>query len=56
MNNKRTPSKTAQALALVESGTATVRQAAKMLDISPQSIYRLMRYRKDNPPCPTCGR
>jgi molybdopterin/thiamine biosynthesis adenylyltransferase len=49
-------SKTAQALELVQSGQATVRQAAAQFNITPQSIYRLMAYRKDNPPCPTCGR
>jgi molybdopterin/thiamine biosynthesis adenylyltransferase len=49
-------SKTAQALELVQSGQATLRQAAAQFNITPQSIYRLMAYRKDNPPCPTCGR
>jgi transposase-like protein len=56
MSNTRPISKTAQALALVQSGQASVREAAKQHNISPQSVYRLMRYRRDNPPCPVCGR
>jgi tRNA(Ile2) C34 agmatinyltransferase TiaS len=52
----RQKSKTAQALELVQSGQMTVRQAAAQFNITPQSVYRLMAYRKDNPPCPTCGR
>jgi molybdopterin/thiamine biosynthesis adenylyltransferase len=49
-------SKTTQALELVQSGQATVRQAAAQFNITPQAIYRLMAYRRVNPACPTCGR
>ena len=49
------PSRTAQALQLVQQGMS-VRNAAAIHDITPQSIYRLMAYRINNPTCPVCGR
>lgn len=49
------PSRTAQALQLVQQGMS-VRNAAAIHDITPQSIYRLMAYRMNNPACPVCGR
>lgn len=49
------PSRTAQALQLVTEGMS-VRNAAAIYEITPQSIYRLMAYRKSNPACPVCGR
>lgn len=49
------PSRTAQALQHVLDGMS-VRNAAAIFDITPQSIYRLMAYRKSNPACPVCGR
>lgn len=52
---KRKPSRTAQALDRVNEGMS-VRNAAAIYDITPQSIYRLMAYRKNNPACPVCGR
>ena len=48
-------SRTAQALQLVTEGMS-VRNAAAIYDITPQSIYRLIAYRKNNPACPVCGR
>ena len=48
-------SRTAQALQLVTDGMS-VRNAAAIFEITPQSIYRLMAYRKKNPACPVCGR
>ena len=56
MTKKRPPSKTAQALEQVNAKAMTVREAAQHFNITPQAIYRLMAYRKDNPPCPMCGR
>lgn len=52
---KREPSRTAAAMQLVNDGMS-VRNAAAIYDITPQSIYRLMTYRKNNPACPVCGR
>lgn len=49
------PSRTAQALQLVQQGMS-VRNAAAIHDITPQSIYRLMAYRMNNPACPVCGK
>jgi molybdopterin/thiamine biosynthesis adenylyltransferase len=49
------PSRTAQALHAVNEGMS-VRNAALVYAITPQSIYRLMAYRKSNPACPVCGR
>lgn len=49
------PSRTAQALQHVLDGMS-VRNAAAIFDITPQSIYRLMAYRKSNPACPVCGK
>jgi molybdopterin/thiamine biosynthesis adenylyltransferase len=49
------PSRTAQALQLVTDGMS-VRNAAAIYEITPQSIYRLMAYRKSNPACPVCGK
>lgn len=48
-------SRTSQALQLVTDGMS-VRNAAAIFEITPQSIYRLMAYRKKNPACPVCGR
>jgi transposase len=49
------PSRTAQALHHVNQGMS-VRNAAVIFEISPQSIYRLIAYRKNNPACPVCGK
>lgn len=49
------PSRTAQALQLVQQGMS-VRNAANIYNITPQSIYRLIAYRIKNPVCPVCGR
>lgn len=49
------PSRTAQALQLVQQGMS-VRNAAAVHNITPQSIYRLMAYRINNPTCPVCGK
>lgn len=54
-NKPKEPSRTAQALQLVTEGMS-VRNAAAIYAITPQSIYRLMAYRKNNPACPVCGR
>jgi transposase len=54
-DHQKKPSRTAQALALVNEGMS-IRNAAVIHDISPQSIYRLMAYRRNNPPCPVCGK
>jgi molybdopterin/thiamine biosynthesis adenylyltransferase len=54
-DHKKKPSRTAQALHAVSEGMS-VRNAALVYDISPQSIYRLMAYRRENPPCPVCGK
>lgn len=51
----RKPSRTAAAMQLVNDGMS-VRNAAAIYDITPQSIYRLMAYRKNKPACPVCGR
>lgn len=48
-------SRTAEALEHVHNGMS-VRNAAAIFDITPQSIYRLMAYRKSNPACPVCGK
>lgn len=53
--SKRPPTRTAQALALVQQGM-TVRKAAAQCNVSPQAVYRLMHYRRENPACPMCGR
>jgi hypothetical protein len=49
------PSRTAQALQLVNEGMS-VRYAARIYELTPQSVYRLMAYRKENPACKLCGR
>jgi hypothetical protein len=54
-DHKKKPSRTAQALHAVNEGMS-VRNAALVHDITPQSIYRLMAYRRNNPPCPVCGK
>jgi transposase len=54
-DHQKKPSRTAQALALVDEGMS-VRNAAVIFEISPQSIYRLIAYRRNNPPCPVCGK
>lgn len=56
MQKTRTISKTAQALEQVNAKTMTVREAAAHFGIAPQSVYRLIAYRKIHPLCPTCGR
>lgn len=55
LTKTKEPSRTAQALQHVLDGMS-VRNAAAIFDITPQSIYRLMAYRKSNPACPVCGR
>lgn len=55
MNKPKEPSRTAAALQLVNEGMS-VRNAAAIYDITPQSIYRLIAYRRNHPPCPTCGK
>jgi molybdopterin/thiamine biosynthesis adenylyltransferase len=54
-DHQKRPSRTARALHAVNEGMS-VRNAALVYDISPQSIYRLMAYRRENPPCPVCGK
>lgn len=52
-----TMSRTAQALAMVESG-ANIRATARAMGITPQSIYRLQKYRKlrgELRVCSECG-
>ena len=55
MDKIKTPSRTAQALALVQSGVP-VGKAAKEFGIRPQSVYRLIKYRAAKPACSVCGK
>jgi len=48
-------SRTAQALDMVAGGML-VRDAARMMGIKTQSIYRLQKYRASRKACETCGR
>ena len=49
-------SRTAQALNRILDEDMSVRDAAVIYGITPQSIYRLIAYRIKNPVCPVCGR
>jgi hypothetical protein len=51
---QKPPSPTARALAMVEAGL-TIKQASNICGITPQSVYRLQKYRAGLHRCITCG-